>query len=192
MAIVPRYEIRLAGSGGQGLILAGMILAEAIALQEHQYVIQSQSYGPEARGTDSKSDVIICDQPIDYPKAIHLDLLLAMNQKALDRNFQDLKEKGILIIDSGLVKDLPIFPLIVSLPLTQIALDVTHSTQPANMVALGAVAVCTKKVSLPSLSKTLSVHLKKELLGQNREALKAGARSAMKWFSKNPLGNDGT
>ena len=92
--MVPRYEIRLSGSGGQGLILAGTILAEAIALHEQKYVVQSQSYGPEARGTASKADVIISDEAIDYPKSINPDVLLAMNQKALDINFLDLKKGG--------------------------------------------------------------------------------------------------
>jgi 2-oxoglutarate ferredoxin oxidoreductase subunit gamma len=184
MSIIPRYEIRLSGSGGQGLILAGTILAEAIALHEQKYVVQSQSYGPEARGTASKADVIISDEAIDYPKSINPDVLLAMNQKALDINFLDLKKGGILIVDSGLVKELPTTHL-VSLPLTQIALEVTQSSQPANMVALGVLAVCTQKVSLQALSRTLTTHLKKELLAVNQKALKAGARSAKKWFSEN-------
>lgn len=187
--MIPRYEIRLAGSGGQGLILAGLILAEAIALQEHKFVVQSQNYGPEARGTDSKSDIIISQEEIDYPKAIHLDVLLAMNQKALDVNFLDLKKRGLLIVDSGLVKEVPTTQLI-SLPLTQIALEVAQSPQPANMVALGALAVCTQQVSLHSLTKTLAAHLKKEWLDLNLKALKAGARSAKKRLSGNPLEND--
>jgi 2-oxoglutarate ferredoxin oxidoreductase subunit gamma len=177
--MIPRYEIRLAGSGGQGLILAGLILAEAVALYEHKFVVQSQNYGPEARGSDSKSDIIISEEEIDYPKAVHLDVLLAMNQKALDVNFLDLKQDGLLIVDSGLVKDLPTTRLI-ALPLTQIALEATKSPQPANMTALGALAVCTKQVSLSSLSKTLTVHLKRDWLQLNQKALKAGARSAKK------------
>ncbi len=187
--MVPRFEIRLSGSGGQGLILAGMILAEAIALYEKKFVVQSQSYGPEARGTASKTDIIISEEAIDYPKSIHLDVLLAMNQKALDLNFLDLKKGGILIVDSGLVKELPTTHL-VSLPLTRIAMDVTQSPQPANMVALGALAVYTKQVSLQALSKTLARHFKKELLDMNQKALKAGARSAKRGLSENPLGND--
>ncbi len=182
--MVPRYEIRLSGSGGQGLILAGTILAEAIALHEQKYVVQSQSYGPEARGTASKADVIISDEAIDYPKSINADVLLAMNQKALDLNFLNLKKGGVLIIDSGLVKELPTTHLI-SLPLTQIAIEATQSPQPANMVALGVLAVCTQKVSLQALSRTLTTHLKKEWLAVNQKALKAGARSAKKWISEN-------
>ena len=186
--MVPRYEIRLSGSGGQGLILAGLILAEAVALHEQKFVVQSQSYGPEARGTASKADVIISDEPIDYPKSLNPDVLLAMNQKALDMNFLDLKKGGILIVDAELVKEWPTTHL-VSLPLTRIAREVTQSPQPANMVALGVLAVCTRKVSLQALSKTLTAHLKKEWLEMNLKALKAGARSAKKWLSENPAGS---
>ena len=65
-----RYEIRLSGSGGQGLILMGIILAEAIGIYDGKYVAQTQSYGPEARGGSSKSEVIVSDEEIDYPKAM--------------------------------------------------------------------------------------------------------------------------
>jgi hypothetical protein len=78
-----RYEIRLSGSGGQGLILMGIILAEGIGIYEGKFVAQTQSYGPEARGGVSKSEVIVSDEEIDYPKAMRLDLLLAMNQKSV-------------------------------------------------------------------------------------------------------------
>ena len=115
-----RYEIRLSGTGGQGLILAGMILAEAIAFGEKKQVVQSQNYGPEARGTNSRSDIIISDQEIDYPKALHLDALLALNQAALDENFPALKEGGLLLVDSDLVKEVPPVPYL-GLPLTRLA-----------------------------------------------------------------------
>ena len=81
---VKRYEIRLAGSGGQGLILAGVILAEAAGIYDGKFVCQTQSYGPEARGGASKAEVVISDEEIDYPKAIRPDVLLAMNQKSLE------------------------------------------------------------------------------------------------------------
>ena len=188
--MVPRYEIRLSGSGGQGLILAGLILAEAVALWENRYVVQSQSYGPEARGTASRSDIIISDEEIDFPKALHLDVLLAMNQKALDINFLDLKEKGLLIIDADLVKDLPTTQA-VSLPLTGLAQEVAQNPLSANMVALGALAVLTRQVSLPALQKTMAVHFKKEGLEKNSQALKAGARRARRWLSENSARSDG-
>ena len=90
----PRYEARLSGSGGQGLILAGKILAEAAAIYENKNATQSQSYGPEARGGASKSEVIISDGDIDFPKATRLDVLLCLTQEACDKYVADLKEDG--------------------------------------------------------------------------------------------------
>lgn len=102
-----RYEIRLSGSGGQGLIVAGIILAEAAGIHDGKYVCQTQSYGPEARGGASKAEVVISEEEIDYPKAIKPDVLLAMNQKACDAYFFDMKPDGMLVVDSTFVKQLP-------------------------------------------------------------------------------------
>ena len=82
---------RISGSGGQGMIFASVVLCEAIGREGTKNVVQSQSYGPEARGGASKSDVIISDSEIFYPKAMKLDLLLAMTQEALDKYYGDLK-----------------------------------------------------------------------------------------------------
>ena len=134
-----RYEIRLAGSGGQGLILAGIILAEAAGVYDGKFVCQTQSYGPEARGGASKAEVVISDAAIDYPKAIRPDLVLAMNQKACDSYCSDLKPGGLLIVDSTLVKDLPT-PRPLALPFTRIARQELGREMVANIVALGALA----------------------------------------------------
>ena len=101
------YEIRLSGAGGQGLILVGKILAEAAAIYDDKNATQSQSYGPEARGGASRSEVIISDSDIDYPKATQIDLLLAMTQEAVDKYAQDVKKDGIILVDSGFVNKLP-------------------------------------------------------------------------------------
>jgi 2-oxoglutarate ferredoxin oxidoreductase subunit gamma len=177
-----RYEIRLSGTGGQGLVLAGMILSEAIAFGEKKQVVQSQNYGPEARGTNSRSDIIISDQEIDYPKALHLDALLALNQAALDENFPALKEEGLLIVDSELVQEIPPVPY-VGLPLTRLAKESSGFPQAANMVALGALAALTGKVSPGSLAAVLSRYFREEQLEGNIKALRSGARYAKELFS---------
>ena len=79
-----RYELRFSGAGGQGLITAGIIMAKAASIYEGKQAVQSQSYGPEARGGASKSEVIISDSPIDYPKATVVDACLAMTQESAD------------------------------------------------------------------------------------------------------------
>ncbi len=177
-----RYEIRLSGTGGQGMILAGMILAEAIAFGEKKQVVQSQNYGPEARGTNSRSDIIISDQEIDYPKALRLDTLLALNQAALDENFPALKSNGLLLVDSELVKEVPPVPH-VALPLARLSTESTGHPQSANMVALGALSALTGQVSLRSLAAALARYFKEDGLEKNIRALKSGARYGKERFS---------
>ena len=113
-----RYEIRFSGSGGQGIITAAVVMADAIGAFDGKNVCQTQSYGPEARGGKSKAELVISDGPIDYPKALQVDLLLAMTQAACDAYFFDLKTDGLLIVDSGLVEQVPTSRA-VSLPFTR-------------------------------------------------------------------------
>ena len=100
-----KTEIRLAGTGGQGVILASVILAEAAGVHEGRHVVQTQSYGPEARGGASRADVIIADEPILYPKSRRLDVLVCLSQQAADKYFEDLKVHGMAIIDSFYVRE---------------------------------------------------------------------------------------
>ncbi len=102
-----RVEIRLAGEGGQGLILAGLILAEAAVVYDGKFACQTQSYGPEARGGASGSEVVIDDQEIDYPKVIAAAVSLAMIQLACDKHVLALKRDGMLIVDSVHVQRVP-------------------------------------------------------------------------------------
>ena len=103
-------QLRLSGSGGQGVITAAIIFAEA-AVSEGKQAVQSQSYGPEARGGASKAEVIISDNPIYHPKVINPDIVLAMTQQAADKYYGDLdKDNGLLIVDEDLVPNAPDFP----------------------------------------------------------------------------------
>lgn len=102
-----RLEICLSGSGGQGLILAGIILAEAAGIYDGKEAIQTQSYGPEARGGASRSEVVISNDTIDYPKVIKSDILLALTQTACDKYIKNLNQDGILVADSTLVTEVP-------------------------------------------------------------------------------------
>ena len=172
-----RYEIRLSGSGGQGLILMGIILAESVGIYEGKYVAQTQSYGPEARGGSSKAEVIVSDEEIDYPKAMHLDLLLAMNQKSCDEFFADLKPEGVLIVDSTFVKQLPV-PQAYQIPFTRIAREKLKKEVAANIVALGALTQLTSIVSVKSMEAAVMGRVPKGTEELNRDALRAGIRAA--------------
>jgi 2-oxoglutarate ferredoxin oxidoreductase subunit gamma len=171
-----RFEIRLAGSGGQGLILAGIILAEAAGVYDGKFVCQTQSYGPEARGGASKAEVVISDAEIDYPKAIRPDVLLALNQKSLEAFSSDLKPGGLLLVDADLVSEAPA-SRVLALPFTRIARDLGRAMA-ANIVALGALAQLTGAVSLASLEAAVLARVPQGTEDLNRKALAAGVAAA--------------
>jgi 2-oxoglutarate ferredoxin oxidoreductase subunit gamma len=172
-----RYEIRLSGSGGQGLIFAGVILAEAAGIYDGKFVCQTQSYGPESRGGASKAEVVISDCEIDYPKAIKPDLLLAMNQKSCDAYFFDLKSTGMLIVDSTLVRQLPTTRAI-AIQFTQISREKLGQEVGANIIALGALATLSGAVSLSSLEAALMSRVPRGTEDFNRKALELGIAAA--------------
>lgn len=162
-----RYEIRIAGSGGQGIILAGIMLAEA-AILDGRYVAQSQNYGPEARGGNSVSEVIVSDAEIDYPEAVQLDLLVALTQEACVKNLSSMKEGGLVIADSSQVRWVP-WDRVARLPFRQIARDVGED-RAVNMAALGAVAALCPIVSADSLIKVMARRLPASKVESNRQA----------------------
>ena len=174
-----RYELQLAGEGGQGLILAGIILAEAAAIYEGRNAAQTQSYGPEARGGASKSEVVISDEEIDYPKVVEADLLLAMNQEACDKYFYELKKDGMLVVDSVHVQRVPTTRAY-RVPITQIAEDATGKRITANVVALGVIVGLTGVVSQPAIEKAVTARAPKGTEELNLKALHAGIEAAGK------------
>jgi len=174
-----RYEIRFSGSGGQGLITAAVVFAEAVGVYDGKYVCQTQSYGPEARGGKSKAEVVISDQPIDYPKALELDLLLAMNQAACDAYFFDIKANGLLVVDSSLVEQYPT-SRIITIPFTQIAREEIGRELVANMVALGTIGFLSGRVDLANLEKALLARVPKGTEEMNSQALQRGIEEAGK------------
>lgn len=99
-----RQEVRLAGYGGQGIVLAGLLLGKAAALYDGKEAVFTQSYGPEARGGASNADVVIADAPVDYPLVTRPDCLVVMFQEAYERYRPSLVEDGLLVLDQDLVK----------------------------------------------------------------------------------------
>ena len=100
-----RYDIRFSGSGGQGIITAGILLAQAAAIKGGKNAVQSQSYGPEARGGASKAEVIISDDEINYPKIVNPDIVISLTQEAYDKYAVDLKDDATVIVDTTMVHD---------------------------------------------------------------------------------------
>ncbi len=170
-----RYEIRFSGSGGQGLILAGVIFAEAATIYDKINAVQSQSYGPEARGGASKSEVIISDQAIDFPKAQAIDLQLSLTQESCTKYYKDVKGDGILLVDSDFVREVPKGTFkVVKLPIIRTATEEIGKAFVANIVALGAITALTKKVTLASVEKAVLSRVPKGTEDMNRKALQAG------------------
>ncbi len=174
-----RYEIRLSGAGGQGLILAGVILAEAAAIYEGKNAVQSQSYGPEARGGASKSEVVISDQEIDYPKATQIDALLALTQASCNKYSDDLKEGGFLLVDSDFVQETPKGNYVVyRVPIIRTAQKEVGKMIVANIVALGAMVELTGVVSREAITEAVMARVPKGTEDLNKAALKAGFEKA--------------
>ena len=174
-----RFEMRLSGSGGQGMILASVIFAEAIGKSDQRNVVQTQSYGPEARGGASKSDVVISENEIYYPKAMKLDLLLTMTQESLDKYFVDLKDGGTLIIDTTLVTEVPT-DTYYGLPFTQLAKEKAGHVMVANVIALAAIAELTGTVSREALTAAVLNRAPKGTEDKNKKAIEIGFAEAAK------------
>lgn len=172
-----RFHICLAGSGGQGLILAGVLLAQA-AVRDGKNVSLTSSYGPEARGGASRSNLVISKKPIDYPLPDKLDVLLALNQESCDRYIPDLKDEGILIIDSSQVIHQP--PIRhYSVPFTGTAVKAGAAVT-TNVVALGTIVVLTGIVKPSSIEWAMNERIRPDLLPINQKAFKLGIRQGRK------------
>jgi 2-oxoglutarate ferredoxin oxidoreductase subunit gamma len=151
-----QVEIRLAGFGGQGIILSGHILGKAAALFEKKNAVFTQSYGPEARGGSCSADVLISDNPIHYPKVGQPGLLVLMSQGAWTTYGGSIRPGGVLILDEDLVslEEEPKGVTIFRVPCTRIA-EKLGRTIVANIVMLGAVAALGGVVAYEAMKESV-------------------------------------
>jgi len=170
-----RYEIRIAGFGGQGVVTAGKIVGVAAALYDKKNAVQTQSYGPESRGGACKAEVVLSDGEIHYPKVRSADVLVALSQTACDVYLKDLRPGGLLIIDPlTVMKEVSRSDVrIVKVPTAEIALTVGPKKF-QNMVALGALCELTGVVSQKSIEKAIEEGVPPKTLRQNIEAFRKG------------------
>lgn len=176
-----KTEIRLTGSGGQGLILAGIILAEA-AITEGLNAIQTQSYGPEARGGASKAEVIISDTDIDYPKVDQADLILSLTQAAANSYLRTVKATGTAIVDASV--NLPEgfeAAKVIQVPIIETAAKALGKSIVANIVALGFITEFTGLVARESVEKAVLSRVPKGTEDLNRNALSEGYKLAQQF-----------
>jgi 2-oxoglutarate ferredoxin oxidoreductase subunit gamma len=173
------YEVRLAGLGGQGIILAGIIVAEAAGIHEGKEVVQTQAYGAAARGGFSRSDVVICDEEILYPKASELDFLLAMSQSAYEENLPSLKKGGVLLVDSTYVSEVS-GPNIYAIPFSKIAREKFSRENVANIITLGAITQIFPIISEESMEKAVLSRVPERFIEMNKKAFKEGVKAGKK------------
>jgi len=175
------YEVRLSGSGGQGLILAGIILARAAVIEKRR-VTQAQRYGPESRGGYSRADVIISDDEIYFPEATNFNCLLALTQEACDVYLFDLRENGILIIDTTFVKNLALAAEnTYELPFTDIAQEKLGSPITTNIMSLAFLVKITGIVKEESLKLSIAETVKPAFVDLNHKAMNIGFELARKY-----------
>ena len=176
-----RTEIRIGGFGGQGVILAGIILGKAASLFDEKEAVQTQSYGPEARGGASKCEVVISDSKVDYPKVQSPDILVAMSNEALIKYIVDLKDNGTLIVDPGTtdVEDVREFIdehniKVHEAPATKTATDEIGLKIVANIVMVGAITKITNVISKDAAIKAIEDSVPKGTEEKNIKAFEAG------------------
>ncbi len=170
-----RYEIRFSGSGGQGMILAGIIMAEAAAIYGDKNAAQSQSYGPESRGGASKSEVIISEGMIDYPKATAINCMLALTQEACTKYHSDVRDDGILLVDDTMVKERPAGAFkTLSYPIIETAREELGKVIVANIISLGMITELTGVVTHDAISQAVLSRVPPAFLELNKKALEIG------------------
>lgn len=178
---VDRFEIRLSGLGGQGLITLGRLLGSALALGHGYHVTQTQSYGPEARGGSSRADVVVSSRPISYPKTENLDLLVALSPEACNSYYRLLKKTGILLVDTTLVKHAPT-NVYLGLPFTRLASEQIGNPVTINTMVMGAVTHLLPFADPRVVRKSLEGALPAKIRDVNARAFALGQKLARSTF----------
>jgi 2-oxoglutarate ferredoxin oxidoreductase subunit gamma len=170
-----RREVRLAGFGGQGIILAGYLLGKAAALYDGQEAVLTQAYGPEARGGACNADVVISDEPIGYPEISRPEVLTLLSQEAADLFVPLVRGDGLLLVDEDLVHVQNWRGRLRAIPASRMA-DELGRRIVANMVMLGFLSSATDGlVSYAALERAVRTTVRPHTLELNLRALGAGA-----------------
>ena len=168
-----RHEVRFSGFGGQGIILSAVILGRAAVMYDSKFAVQTQVYGPEARGGASMSAVIIDDNPILYPKVAVPGIYVIMSQEGFEKYGVDAQEDAVMLVDSTLVHSRPACRCI-EIPATQQAKQVLKKDIVANIVMLGALVASTHVVTEAALEKAILDSVPKGTEALNQSAMKIG------------------
>jgi len=163
-----KKEIRICGFGGQGIILAGVVLGEAATRAGHR-AVQTQSYGPESRGGAARAEVVISSEPIDYPRVSRPDVVVALSQAGYDRFGQDVADDGIVLVDEALVEA----DGVTSVPFTTTAEEVGRKIV-SNVVMVGYLGALIEVIPHDVLESTVLANIPAGTEDLNRKAVTAG------------------
>jgi 2-oxoglutarate ferredoxin oxidoreductase subunit gamma len=170
-----RTEILIGGVGGQGVVLSGILLGTAATLFEGKQAVQTQSYSSELRGGSARAEVIISEEPVSDPQVRRPDILIVLAEDALPKYIGRIKPKGLLVIDSDLVKGAkPGDYEILSIPATGIADKEMGNIVVANLIILGALIKKTNLLSVESMEKAIEVSVPKKAINLNLNAFRKG------------------
>lgn len=170
-----RYRMVFSGSGGQGVVTAAIILAEAAVIVENLNAVQSQSYGAAARGGATRSDVIIADSVIHYPKVIQPNFLVCLTQPAYNKYYPIIRPGGLLLTDKRFVKqEDKVDARQVELPMYRNVMDHVGKAIVFNICMLGVTISLTQVVQPESILKVLKERIPEGFLEMNRKALNLG------------------
>jgi 2-oxoglutarate ferredoxin oxidoreductase subunit gamma len=170
-----RTEILIGGVGGQGVVLSGILLGTAATLFDGKKAVQTQSYSSELRGGSARAEVIISEEPVSDPQVRKPDILIALAEEALPRYIGQIKPKGLLVIDSDLVKGAkPGDYEILSIPATSIAGKEMGNIVVANLIILGALIKKTGLLSVEAMEKAIEVSVPKKATALNLDAFRRG------------------
>ena len=168
-------DLTLAGVGGQGSILAGVILGSAAVTYDDKYAVQTQAYSAELRGGFAAAWVIVSDQPIQFPRVARPDILVAQAQDSIDRFAGALKEDGIMIYDSDLIKTFPeTIQNAYAIPATSFARERIQNMIVTNMIMLGALCSATGVVGRKALESAIADAVPESKVKMNYEAFSLG------------------
>jgi len=175
--LTPTVTVCLSGSGGQGLILAGRLLAEAAGLYDGLDVIQTNSYGPEARGGASRSEVVLGHGEIDVLHAPAVDVLVCLNQASCDAYYHHLVARGLLITDADLVKVVPTTRAL-EVPMSALAREKVGNVITANVVSLAVLSAVSNIISRKALAETIKERVPAAHRESNLKAIDVGFAAA--------------
>ncbi len=170
-----RTEILIGGVGGQGVVLSGILLGTAATLFDGKQAVQTQSYSSELRGGSARAEVIISEEPVTDPQVRKPDILIVLAEDALSKYVNRIKPKGLLVIDSDLVKGAkPGDYEILAVPATSLADKEMGNIVVANLIVLGAILKKTGLLSVAAMEKAIEVSVPKKAVALNLNAFRRG------------------